>query len=80
MVDAALSDNPADLIMLMGRIRDNRAICDLPVARFPGRTRAYLRIQDGCDNFCSYCIVPYTRGPSRSLSLNKVLEQASIFV
>jgi len=79
LVDAALSDNPPDLIMLMGRIRDNRNICDLPVTRFRGRTRAYIRIQDGCDNFCSYCIVPYTRGPSRSLSLAKVLEQTAVF-
>ncbi|MGE4403567.1 MAG: tRNA (N(6)-L-threonylcarbamoyladenosine(37)-C(2))-methylthiotransferase MtaB [Desulfobulbus sp.] len=79
LVDAALSENPPDLIMLMGRIRDNKEICDLPVTRFPGRTRAYLRIQDGCNNFCSYCIVPYTRGPSRSLPLTKVLEQTSVF-
>lgn len=79
LVNAALSDNPPDLIMLMGRIRNNREICDLPVTRFRGRTRAYLRIQDGCDNFCSYCIVPYTRGPSRSLHLAKVLAQTAIF-
>lgn len=31
------------------------------------RTRPFIKIQDGCDNFCSYCIVPYTRGPSRSV-------------
>jgi len=79
LVDAALSDNPPDLVMLMGRIRDNRTICDLPVTRFRGRTRAYIRIQDGCDNFCSYCIVPYTRGPSRSLALAKVMEQTAVF-
>ncbi|MGE4561176.1 MAG: tRNA (N(6)-L-threonylcarbamoyladenosine(37)-C(2))-methylthiotransferase MtaB [Desulfobulbus sp.] len=79
LVDAALADNPPDLIMLMGRIRDNREICDLPVTRVPGRTRAYLRIQDGCNNFCSYCIVPYTRGPSRSLPLAKVLHQVAVF-
>jgi len=48
----------------------------LPVKRFPGRTRAFLKIQDGCNNFCSYCIVPYARGRSRSLALDKVLEQA----
>ena len=79
LVDAALSKNPPDMVMLMGRIRENKEICDLPVTRVPGRTRAYIRIQDGCDNFCSYCIVPYTRGPSRSLSLDKVLEQTAGF-
>ena len=79
LVDAALSKNPPDMVMLMGRIRENKEICDLPVTRVPGRTRAYIRIQDGCDNFCSYCIVPYTRGPSRSLSLQKVLEQTAVF-
>jgi threonylcarbamoyladenosine tRNA methylthiotransferase MtaB len=33
----------------------------LPVKRFSGRTRAFLKVQDGCNNFCSYCIVPYAR-------------------
>lgn len=47
--------------------------------RFGNRTRAYLRVQDGCSNFCTYCIVPYTRGPSRSLKLSEVLSQAKRF-
>ena len=55
-------------------------ICPLPVRRFSGRTRAYLRIQDGCNNFCSYCIVPYTRGRCRSLPLADVLAQVEVFV
>ncbi len=55
-------------------------ICSLPVRRFSGRTRAYLRIQDGCNNFCSYCIVPYTRGRCRSLPLAEVLAQVEVFV
>lgn len=80
LVDAALAEHPADLVLLMGKIRQTREICPLPVTRFPGRTRAYLRIQDGCDNFCSYCIVPYTRGPSRSLNLAAVVEQARTFI
>lgn len=39
------------------------------------RTRHYLKVQDGCDNFCNYCLVPYVRGRSRSRSLENVLEE-----
>jgi threonylcarbamoyladenosine tRNA methylthiotransferase MtaB len=41
-----------------------------------GRTRALLKVQDGCDAFCAYCVVPYVRGRSRSLPLDAALEQA----
>ncbi|MEA3323221.1 MAG: radical SAM protein [Patescibacteria group bacterium] len=47
----------------------------LPVTKFPGQTRAYLKIQDGCDAFCSYCIIPYARGRSRSLPPEDVIRQ-----
>ncbi len=40
------------------------------------RTRANIKIQDGCDNFCSYCIVPYARGPVRSRRLESILKEA----
>ncbi len=40
------------------------------------RTRAYIKIQDGCDNFCSYCIVPYARGPVRSRKIENVIKEA----
>lgn len=40
------------------------------------RARAYIKIQDGCDNFCSYCIIPYLRGRSRSRELSSILEEA----
>ena len=40
------------------------------------RTRAYIKIQDGCDNFCSYCIVPYARGPVRSRNIENVIKEA----
>jgi threonylcarbamoyladenosine tRNA methylthiotransferase MtaB len=40
------------------------------------RTRALLRVQDGCDQFCTFCIVPYVRGRSRSYELDTVVEQA----
>ena len=46
----------------------------LPIKEFPDRTRAFLKIQDGCESFCSYCIVPFARGPLRSLAPARVLE------
>ena len=44
----------------------------LPVKGYQDRTRAFLKIQDGCEAFCSYCIVPFARGPSRSLDPPRV--------
>ena len=41
-----------------------------------GRTRSFLKVQDGCDNFCAYCTVPYARGRSRSLPIPELLCQA----
>jgi len=46
----------------------------IPVTVFGNRTRPFLKIQDGCDTFCTYCIVPYARGRSRSMPLENVLE------
>lgn len=40
------------------------------------RTRAYLKIQDGCDNFCSYCLIPFVRGRSRSRDINDLVSEA----
>ena len=48
----------------------------LPAGGLQERTRAMLKVQDGCVNFCSYCIIPYTRGPVRSAPLELVVEQA----
>ena len=44
------------------------------------RTRATLKIQDGCNNFCSYCIVPYTRGKSRSSNLENIITNVKEYV
>lgn len=40
------------------------------------RTRAFIKIQEGCENFCTYCIIPYTRGPLRSRRLNSIKQEA----
>ena len=79
VVATALAGDDGDRITLLDDIGCHRAITPLPVSRFPGRTRAFLRIQDGCNNFCAYCIVPHTRGRSRSLPLAEVLNQATVF-
>jgi len=49
----------------------------LPAGGLEGRTRAMLKVEDGCVNFCTYCIIPYARGPIRSLPLNRAAEQAA---
>ena len=48
----------------------------LPAGGLSERTRAMLKVQDGCVNFCSYCIIPYTRGPVRSAPLELAIAQA----
>ena len=48
----------------------------LPAGGLEERTRAMLKVQDGCVNFCSYCIIPYTRGPVRSMDLDTACAQA----
>ena len=47
------------------------------ISLYDERTRANLKIQDGCDFFCTYCIVPHTRGPARSRNLHDLLREAS---
>jgi threonylcarbamoyladenosine tRNA methylthiotransferase MtaB len=54
-------------------IFQQKEFCNMPPSKFIGRTRVFLKIQDGCNSFCSYCIVPYARGNSRSMTPQEVL-------
>lgn len=49
---------------------------ELEVTSYEGRTRAIIKIQDGCNNFCSYCIIPYARGRIRSRSIKSTVAEA----
>ena len=53
---------------------------EVNVTNFTENTRAFLKIQDGCNNFCSYCIIPFARGPVRSRPSESVLEEAKNLV
>ncbi|HDQ03692.1 MAG TPA: tRNA (N(6)-L-threonylcarbamoyladenosine(37)-C(2))-methylthiotransferase MtaB [Deltaproteobacteria bacterium] len=57
-----------------------KEFCYMPVSRFTERTRAFLKIQDGCNSLCSYCIIPFARGRSRSMSLDKVISAVTQFI
>ncbi|MCF7926064.1 MAG: tRNA (N(6)-L-threonylcarbamoyladenosine(37)-C(2))-methylthiotransferase MtaB [Candidatus Izimaplasma sp.] len=48
---------------------------EIHVTNFKEQTRAYVKIQDGCNNFCSYCIIPYARGPVRSRPKEVILKE-----
>ena len=54
-----------------------RVIEDLPAGAYEGHARAWLKIEDGCANFCSYCIIPYSRGGVRSLPLDRAASLAA---
>lgn len=57
------------------KINEEKEFENLTVKRLQNRTRAYIKIQDGCNNFCSYCIIPYARGPIRSRSSEDILNE-----
>lgn len=51
---------------------------DMTVKKFTSHTRAFIKIQDGCNNFCSYCVIPFLRGNIRSKDFDKVIEETDI--
>ena len=61
-------------------IMNARIFEELPLPLQQGRTRALVKIEDGCNQFCSYCIVPFVRGPVRSRQPEKILEEIALLV
>ena len=53
---------------------------DMFIKEFKNRCRAFVKIQDGCENFCSYCVIPYVRGKCRSKELNTVIKEIETLV
>lgn len=61
-------------------IRNNIEFEDMTIHNFENHTRAFVKIQDGCNAFCTYCIIPYARGRLRSKNFNTVIEEVTKLV
>ena len=61
-------------------IMQARVFEDIPLHALPHRTRAFLKIEDGCQNFCTFCIIPYARGPVKSRELSAVAREMGLLV
>ena len=72
----ALSPDGGQVVDVDDALR-RRAFERLPAGGLEGRTRAMLKVEDGCVNFCTYCIIPYARGPIRSLPAAESAAQAA---
>ena len=59
-------------------IMQARVFEDIPLHSLPHRTRAFLKIEDGCQNFCTFCIIPYARGPVKSRELSAVAREMKL--
>ena len=61
-------------------VMQSKTFEDIPLYDMPERTRAFLKIEDGCENFCSYCIIPYARGRVKSRQPVHIREEAEKLV
>jgi len=67
--------NSKNMVNIVTNIMKADHFEDIPLFETPGRTRAFLKIQEGCTNFCTYCIIPYARGPLRSRPLESITRE-----
>ena len=72
--------NHQPIVKVDTNIRANKCYEELGVTSYSENIRAYLKIQDGCNNFCSYCLIPYRRGSSRSRKKEDIILEAEHFI
>lgn len=71
------NDSKDDLI---SELFPEEEVPEFSIKRFEAHTRAFLKVQDGCNSFCTYCIIPYVRGRSRSRSVEEVVAEAKTLI
>ncbi|WMM23508.1 tRNA (N(6)-L-threonylcarbamoyladenosine(37)-C(2))-methylthiotransferase MtaB [Tissierella sp. MB52-C2] len=62
-------------INIVRNVKTQKEFETINIDEIKSKTRAYIKIQDGCNQFCSYCIIPYARGPIRSRSLDEIIKE-----
>ncbi len=62
----------------VSKLKKNKAFDSLKITQQKEMTRAYIKIQEGCSQFCSYCIIPYARGPICSRNIEEIYEEAKV--
>jgi len=75
IVDLIEAHEPGQRLTAVGDIMKQRNFEDITYRGLRHHTRAFLKIQEGCNMFCSYCIIPYARGPLRSRSIESIMKE-----
>lgn len=77
LIEKGVKQNEA--LIKLNDILQYKEFEDYSATKF-NQTRAFLKIQDGCNNFCTYCIIPFTRGPIRCKKADKVIEDMNVII
>ncbi len=76
---APMPDQVPDRVMVAD-IMAERDVAEHPISGFDGRARAFVEVQQGCDHRCTFCVIPYGRGPNRSVPAERVIAQVRTLV
>lgn len=81
LVEEYIKDKETQIVQVGKNVREYNRFEELPLYPMAiSHTRAHLKIQEGCSNFCTYCIIPYTRGKLKSREIPHILEEANRLV
>ena len=80
IIREVLRTSPEDKRIVVDDIMKRKDFEEMNITTAGDHTRAFVKIQDGCDRFCTYCIIPFTRGPVRSRSLENIVYEVKKLV